>query len=107
MTAVALPAVRGTLGCGAADLVAAYAVVALTASADVVDADAIPDRQSDRAWADYHDLTGRLVPGDDALIHLRRVALDVLAVDGPNVRAANGRGAHRQQDLSGSGLGVR
>ena len=43
--------------------------------------------------------------GDDPW-YLGRVALDVFAIDRPNVRAADGGGAHREQYLTGAGVGV-
>ena len=91
---------------GAADQVAAAALLADPAAGDVVDHHPVAHGEPPAARADRDDLAARLVPGDDALVGLRPVA-EVLAVDRPDVAAADRRRLHRQQHLAGPGLGHR
>ena len=105
MPAVALPAV-GRAGLRlAGDLEALPAVVADAAAADVVDDDPVADREVPDPGADSDHLSGRLVAADHALIRLGSLA-QVLAVDGAQVGAADGRRLHGEEDLTVAGGGV-
>ena len=101
MAAVALPAVGGPGRCGAADRVADAALVAGAAAGDVVDRDALADLERRHPGPELDDVPAGLVAGDDALVGLGAVA-EVLAVDRPDVAAADRRRTHPQQHLPGS-----
>src|SRR3954471_6566437 len=104
MAAIALPAVCGTKWRVAADLVAVPALVALAASTDVVDHDAIADRQALRLGTERDHLAAWLAAGDDALVCLGSRP-KMLAIDRANVAAADRRGAHPDEHLAPSRLG--
>ncbi len=105
VAAVPLPAVGGPCGCGAADLVPAAALVALAAAGDVVDDHAVSHPDAPDPVADRHHLTGGFVAPDHALVGLGALA-QVLAVDRPQVRAADGGCLGGQQHLTRAGSRV-
>ena len=105
MPAVALPAVRRPLGREAADLIATAAFLALPAPTDVVDDDAIALAQPPHAGAQRHDLAGRLMSADHPLVGLRALP-EMLAVDGPQVAAADRGRPHREHHLTVARRGI-
>jgi hypothetical protein len=105
MTTIALPPVGSPPRRGATDLVAASALVALTASADVVDHDAITGPYPVHSRTDRLHDPRRLVPADHSLIRLW-TGPKMLSVDGSQVTAADCRRTHGENHLTASGTRI-
>ena len=93
MATISLPPVGSTPRRGAADLVAASALVTLAAPADVVDHDAVAGPYPVHPRADRLHDPRRLMPADHSLVCLW-AGSKVLTVDGPQVAAADCRCPH-------------
>jgi hypothetical protein len=81
MTTIALPSIRGALRRDATYLVTTSTLVALTASADVVDEDAVTGPDPVHPRTDCLDHARRLMPADHSLIGLRTKS-KMLSVEG-------------------------
>ncbi len=90
----------------ATDHITVPALVADPAAGDVVNHHPVAGPELLAAWTDLDDLSARLVSRDHSLVALGALA-QVLAVDRPDVAAANRRGLHPHQNLAVAGFGDR
>ncbi len=90
----------------ATDHITMLALVANSASGDVVDHNPVAGPKSLAARSNLDDLPAGFVTRDHALITFGALA-QVLAVDCPDVAAADRRGFHSNQNLAMAGFGNR
>src|SRR5208337_797370 len=106
VAAVTLPAVGRPAAAPTTDHITVVALVADPAPGDVVDHHSVTGPELLAARPHLDDLPARLVTRDHALVALGALA-QMLAVDRPDVAAANGRGLHPHQNLAVAGFGDR
>ena len=70
----------------------------------MIDDDAVAGRETPAAGAGLLDLAGRFVSGDDALVALGALA-QVLVVNAADIRPADGRRLHAEENFAMARLG--
>ena len=94
--AIALPAIGSPiLFTGARNHVTAAAIVAHSASGDVIHNHAVARLETAATLARSHNLAAWLVPGDYALVAFRSLA-QMLVINAADIRPADRRGLHAQ-----------